>query len=56
MDPAHSSAHFKVRHMMISNVRGEFGKLAGNVRFDPEHLEISSITAEIDVNSSARGT
>ena len=31
LDPAHTSAHFSVRHMMISNVKGEFGKLAGNV-------------------------
>jgi hypothetical protein len=24
IDPARSSVHFKVRHMMISNIRGEF--------------------------------
>ena len=24
IDPAHSAAHFSVRHLMISNVRGEF--------------------------------
>jgi len=51
IDPAHSSAHFKVRHMMISNVRGEFGKLAGTVRFDPRNPAASTVTAEIDVNS-----
>src|SRR5690349_20564149 len=51
IDPAHSSAHFKVRHMMISNVRGEFGKVAGSVRFDPQNPSASAITAEIDVNS-----
>jgi polyisoprenoid-binding protein YceI len=51
IDPAHSSAHFKVRHMMISNVRGEFSKVSGTVQFDPVHPENSSITAEIDVNS-----
>ncbi len=31
IDPAHSAAHFSVRHLMISNVRGEFGKVSGNV-------------------------
>jgi polyisoprenoid-binding protein YceI len=51
IDPAHSSAHFKVRHMMISNVRGEFAKISGTVKFDPANPSNSSITAEIDVHS-----
>ena len=51
IEPAHSSAHFKVRHMMIANVRGEFSKLTGNVTFNPSNPAASSITAEIDVNS-----
>jgi len=51
IDPAHSSAHFKVRHMMISNVRGEFAKVSGTVKLDPSDLAHSSITAEIDVHS-----
>ena len=51
IDPAHSSAHFKVRHLMIANVRGEFSKVSGTVKFDPSNLAASSITAEVDVNS-----
>lgn len=51
IDPAHSSAHFKVRHMMISNVRGEFGKVAGSVHFDAARPEQSRVSAEIDVSS-----
>lgn len=51
IEPAHSSAHFKVRHLMIANVRGEFSKVSGTVKFDPSNLAASSITAEIDVNS-----
>jgi polyisoprenoid-binding protein YceI len=51
IDPAHSSAHFKVRHMMISNVRGEFGKVAGTVQFDPHAPEAAVISADIDVSS-----
>jgi polyisoprenoid-binding protein YceI len=51
IDPAHSSAHFKVRHMMISNVRGEFGKVAGVVVFDRARPEASKITAEVDVRT-----
>lgn len=51
LDPAHSAAHFKVRHMMISNVRGEFRKVSGTVRIDPANPAESSVTTEIDVNS-----
>jgi len=51
IEPAHSSAHFKVRHLMIANVRGEFSKVSGTVTFDPSNPAASSITAEIDINS-----
>ena len=48
IDPAHSSAHFSIRHMMISNVRGEFTKLSGTIIYDSENPANSSIDAEID--------
>ncbi len=51
IEPVHSSAHFKVRHLMIANVRGEFTKVSGTVKFDPSNAAGSSVTAEIDVNS-----
>jgi polyisoprenoid-binding protein YceI len=51
IEPAHSSAHFKVRHLMIANVRGEFSKISGTVQMDPSNPAASSISAEIDVNS-----
>ena len=51
IEPAHSSAHFKVRHLMIANVRGEFSKVSGTITFDASNLAASGITAEIDVNS-----
>jgi len=51
IEPSHSSAHFKVRHLMISNVRGEFSKVSGTVKFDSQNLALSGIAAEIDVNS-----
>jgi len=51
LEPAHTRAHFKVRHLMIANVRGEFSKVSGTVRFDPSNPAASSITAEIDINS-----
>jgi polyisoprenoid-binding protein YceI len=51
IDPAHSSAHFIVRHMMITNVRGGFTSVQGSVVYDPEDLSGSSIDVVIDVNS-----
>ncbi len=51
MDPVHSSAHFSIRHMMITNVRGEFTKVAGKILWDAENPANSSIEASIDVNS-----
>jgi polyisoprenoid-binding protein YceI len=51
IDPAHSSAHFTVRHMMISNVRGDFKTVKGTVVYDPDNLQDSSIQAEIESNT-----
>jgi polyisoprenoid-binding protein YceI len=51
LDPAHSSATFSIRHMMISKVRGEFATLQGQVVFDPAKPESAKVTAEIDVAS-----
>jgi polyisoprenoid-binding protein YceI len=49
IDTAHSSAQFKVRHMMIANVKGEFDKVSGTVVFDPANPSASSVEASIDV-------
>lgn len=51
IDSAHSAAHFSVRHMMISNVRGEFSKVSGTVRYDAETPANSSVEALIDAAS-----
>ena len=48
IDPAHSAAHFSVRHLMISNVRGEFTKVAGSARTDPADLTKSTVEAVIE--------
>jgi len=50
-DPAHTNVHFSVRHMMISNVRGEFTSVKGTVLFDPNNLQASKVEAEIDASS-----
>ncbi len=51
IDPAHSSANFSVRHMMISNVRGSFGSVNGTIVYDPEHPADCSIDAVIDART-----
>src|SRR6478609_9378090 len=51
IDASHSNAGFTVKHMMITNVRGEFTKLEGKVRWDPSKPEATQIEAVIDVAS-----
>jgi len=51
LDPAHSVAEFKVKHMMISNVKGHFPKITGVLALDESDLNKSSIEATIDVSS-----
>lgn len=48
IDPQHAAAHFKVRHMMISNVKGEFSGVTGTIEFDPMNLTASHVEAAID--------
>ncbi len=51
IDPAHSHASFTVRHMVISNVRGDFAKLSGTVRLDEKDVTRSSAEATIETAS-----
>ncbi len=51
IDPAHSAAHFSVRHLMISNVRGEFTKLTGSALIDPADPTKSSVEVTIQADS-----
>ncbi len=49
IDPAHSAAEFKVKHMMISNVKGRFSGLSGTLNLhEPEHT-LTRVEASIDV-------
>jgi polyisoprenoid-binding protein YceI len=58
-DAAHSHVGFSVRHMMISNVKGEFGDYTVTVKGDPKDvaraaLEVVIKTASINTKSEAR--
>jgi len=49
IDPAHTSAQFAVRHLMVSTVRGTLGKVSGTVNLDDADVTKSSVDATIDV-------
>jgi polyisoprenoid-binding protein YceI len=51
IDPIHSSVHFSVRHMMLSNVRGEFTKVSGTLKFDAQNPANSSVEVNIEASS-----
>ncbi len=51
IDKSHSGAFFSVKHMMVTNVRGEFGSLSGTVRFDGQDVKSVRVEATIDAAS-----
>jgi polyisoprenoid-binding protein YceI len=51
IDPGHSAVGFSVRHLMITNVRGEFEKFRGEIDYDAARPEATRIEATIDVAS-----
>jgi polyisoprenoid-binding protein YceI len=51
IDPAHSVAEFKVKHMMISNVKGQFAKVTGTLTLDESELTNSRVEALIEAAS-----
>jgi len=55
LDPAHSHAEFKVKHMMISNVKGSFSGLTATLMEHPTDKTLSSVEASIDVSSISTG-
>ena len=55
LDPAHSLAEFKVKHMMISNVKGRFTGLSGTLSLDEADYTHSAVEAYIDVATVKTG-
>lgn len=54
IDPAHSNVSFTVRHLMVSNVRGEFTKLAGGIDVvgtDPTTAKVAVTIEATSVNT-----
>jgi polyisoprenoid-binding protein YceI len=55
IDPAHSSAEFKVKHMMISNVKGSFSGLSGVLTEHASDSTLSSVEASVPVATISTG-
>ncbi len=51
IDSAHTIAEFKVKHMMIANVKGHFSKVSGMLTLDESALENSRVEATIEAAS-----
>ncbi|AEJ39951.1 YceI family protein [Sulfobacillus acidophilus TPY] len=51
IDPSHSTAEFRIRHLMISTVRGRFSDFSGQIVGDPADLTTAKATLTIDVAS-----
>ncbi len=51
IDPSHTDAQFAVRHLVVSTVRGHFGKTTGTVMMDDRNLAASTVEATVDVNT-----
>ena len=51
IDPDHSNVGFKVRHLMVSNVKGSFDKHTGSVDINDKDITKSKVEVSIDTNS-----
>lgn len=55
IDPAHSAAEFKVKHMMISNVKGSFSGLSGVLTEHATDSTLSYVEASVPVDTISTG-
>ena len=51
IDSAHAHSAFTIRHLVITNVRGEFGKTTGTLVLDEKDITRSTVEATIDATT-----
>jgi polyisoprenoid-binding protein YceI len=51
VDPAHSTASFTVKHMMVSTVRGEFGKITGTASWTKADYSDAKVEMTVDATT-----
>ncbi len=54
IDPDHSNFQFKVRHMTVSNVKGEFKKVRGTVQIDEN--DVTGLRVDVDIDAASVNT
>jgi polyisoprenoid-binding protein YceI len=55
MDPAHSSFQFKIRHLTVSNVKGDFNKVQGVAIINDQDITHLKVEVAIDAASVNTG-
>ena len=55
IDAAHTNVGFSIKHMMISNVKGNFGTYVSEVDFDTDKKVFNKLSAKIDASSINTG-
>ena len=50
IDSSHTNAHFSVKHMMVSNVQGDLGKVSGTVDLEGKDPTKAAVDVSIDVS------
>lgn len=51
LEPSHSELQFKIKHLMITNVTGHFGKFDGSVETEGDDMSGGKINFSIDADS-----
>jgi polyisoprenoid-binding protein YceI len=51
LDPVHSVAEFKIKHMMISNVKGQFTGITGVLTLDENDIAGSRVEATVNAST-----
>jgi len=51
LDPSHSEISFKVKHLMITNVKGEFKKFEGEINTVGNDFSAATVNVTIDASS-----
>jgi polyisoprenoid-binding protein YceI len=51
VDPVHSEIQFKVKHMVISTVTGQFERFSGSAESEGDDFEGATVTFEVEADS-----
>jgi polyisoprenoid-binding protein YceI len=55
IDPSHTAVNFSVKHMMLSTVRGNLGRVRGRIELDPAQPEKGDFEVTVDVTGLTTG-